>query len=83
MAEPNLMAIINGLIIVVFLILVTASVAVVGSMIVLTLFDLALSRKRSSGTTAVIDTDPEITNRSNFEMEFRNWRSERGATEED
>jgi hypothetical protein len=77
------MAIINGLIIVVFLILVTASVAVVGSMIVLTLFDLALSRKRSSGTTAVIDTDPEITNRSNFEMAFRNWRSERGATEED
>jgi hypothetical protein len=32
-AEPNLMAIINGLIVAVFLILVTASVAVVGSMI--------------------------------------------------
>ena len=82
-AEPNLMAIINGLIVAVFLISVTASVAVVGSMIVLTLFDLALSRKRPSGTTAVIDSDPEITNRSNFEMAFSNWRRERGATEED
>ena len=82
-AEPNLMAIINGLIVAVFLILVVASVAVVGSMIVLTLFDLALSRKRPSGTTAVIDSDPEITNRSNLEMAFSNWRRERGATEED
>jgi hypothetical protein len=58
------MAIINGLIVAMFLILVVASVAVVGSMIVLTLFDLALSRKRPSGTTAVLDSDPEITNRS-------------------
>jgi hypothetical protein len=82
-AELNLMAIINGLIVAVFLILVTASVAVVGSMIVLTLFDLALSRKRPSGTTAVIDSDPEITNRFNLEMAFSNWRRERGVTEED
>ena len=78
-AEPNLMAIINGLIVAVFLILVTASVAVVGSMIVLTLFDLALSRKRPSGTTAVIDSDPEITNRSNLELALGNWRRERGG----
>jgi hypothetical protein len=56
---------------------------VVGSMIVLTLFDLALSRKRPSGTTAVIDSDPEIANRSNLEMAFSNWRRERGATEAD
>ena len=82
-AEPNLMAILNGLIVAVFLILLVASVAVVGSMIALTLFDLALSRKRPSGTTAVIDSDPEITNRSNLEMAFSNWRRERGATEED
>jgi hypothetical protein len=82
-AEPNLMAIINGLIVAVFLILLVASVAVVGSMIALTLFDLALSRKRPSGSTTVIDSDPEITNRSNLEMAFSNWRRERGATEGD
>jgi hypothetical protein len=82
-AESNPMAIINGLIVAVFLILLVASAAVVGSMIVLTLFDLALSTKRPSGTTAVIDSDPEITNRSNLEMAFGNWRRERGATEED
>ena len=81
--EPNLMAIINGLIVAVFLILLVASVAVVGSMIVLTLFDLALSRRRPSGITAVINSDPEITNRSNLEMAFSNWRRERVATEED
>ena len=77
------MAIVNGLIVVVFLILVAASVAVVGSMIVLALFDLALSRKRPSATTEVIDSDSEITNRSNLERAFRNWRRERGVTEED
>ena len=73
------MTIINGLIVAVFLILVTASVA--GGRIDdrLDLFDLALSRKRPSGTTAVIDGDPEITNRSNLEMAFSNWRRERGG----
>jgi hypothetical protein len=68
------MAIINELIVVVFLILVAASVAVVGSMIVLALFDLVLSRKRPSATTEVIESDSEITNRSNWE---RYWRRER------
>jgi hypothetical protein len=68
------MAIINELIVVVFLILVAASVAVVGSMIVLALFDLVLSRKRPSATTEVIESDSEITNHSNWE---RYWRRER------
>jgi hypothetical protein len=68
------MAIINELIVVVFLILVAASVAVVGSMIVLALFDLVLGRKRPSATTEVIESDSEITNRSNWE---RYWRRER------
>jgi hypothetical protein len=27
----------------------------------------------------VIDSDPEITNRSNLEMAFSNWRRERGG----
>jgi hypothetical protein len=68
------MAIINELIVVVFLILVAASVAVVGSMIVLALFDLVLGRKRPSATTEVIESDSEITHRSNWE---RYWRRER------
>jgi hypothetical protein len=72
----NLMAIINGLIVAVFLILVAASVAVVGSMIV-------LGRKRPSATTEVIDIDSEIANRSNLEGAFSNWRRERGVTEDD
>lgn len=79
----NLMAIINGLIVAVFLILVAASVAVVGSMIVLALFDLVLGRKRPSATTEVIDIDSEIANRSNLEGAFSNWRRERGVTEDD
>ena len=76
------MAIINGLIVMVFLILVAASVAVVGSMIVLALFDLVLSRKRPSATTEVIDSDSVITNNSNLERAFSNWRRERDDTEE-
>ena len=71
------MAIINELIVLVFLILVAASVAVVGSMIVLALFDLAFSRKLPTATTEVIDSDPQITNRSNFERAISNWRRER------
>jgi hypothetical protein len=77
------MEIINGLIVAVFLVLVAASVAVVGSMIVLALFDLVLSRKRPSATTEVIDKDSETTNRSNLERAFSSWRRERDVTEKD
>jgi hypothetical protein len=77
------MAIINGLIVVVFLILVAASVAVVGSMIVLALFDLVLSRKGPSGvTTEVMDDHSKPANSSNLERAFSNWRRERNVTEE-
>ena len=44
------MAIINGLIVAVFLILVAASVAVVGSMIVLATFDLVLGTTEPSSS---------------------------------
>jgi hypothetical protein len=77
------MATINGLIVAVFLILLAASVAVVGSLMVLALFDLVLSRKRPSAKIEVIDSDSEITNSSNLEMAFSNWRRERSGTEED
>jgi hypothetical protein len=65
------------------LVLVAASVAVVGSMIVLALFDLVLSRKRPSATTEVIDKDSETTTRSNLERAFSSWRRERDVTEKD
>ena len=47
-----------------FLILLAASAAVVGSMIVLALFDLVFSRKRPSATAEVIDSDSEIADLS-------------------
>jgi hypothetical protein len=62
-----------------FLILVAASVAVVGSMIVSALFDLVPGRKRPSATTQVIESDSEIANRSNLERAFSDWRRERGV----
>ena len=61
------MVIFNGLIVTTFLILLAASAAVVGSMIVLALFDLAFSRKRASATTEVIDSDSDITNSYDLE----------------
>ena len=76
------MATLNGLVVAVFLILLAASVAVVGSLFVLTLFNLVLSRKRPSATTEVIASDSEITNNSNLERAFSNWRRERDDTEE-
>ena len=57
----------NGLIVTTFLILLAASAAVVGSMIVLALFDLVFSRKRPSATTEVIDSDSDITNSYDLE----------------
>ena len=76
------MAIFNGLIVLVFLILVAASVAVVGSMIVLALFDRVLSRKRSSGvTTEAKAGNPESTDSFNLERAFSNWRRERDVTD--
>ena len=77
------MATINGLIVAAFLILLAASVAVVGSLIALALFDLVLSKKRPSAKIEVIDSRSEITNSSNLETAFSNWRRERSVTEED
>ena len=51
------MAIINELIVLVFLILVAASEAALGPMIVLSLIDLAFSRNLPTATTEVIDSD--------------------------
>jgi len=75
------MAIFNGLIVLVFLILVAASMAVVGSMIVLALFDRLLSRKRSPGVTPEA-SNSESANSSNLELAFSNWRRERDVTDE-
>jgi len=75
------MAIFNGLIVLVFLILVAASMAVVGSMIVLALFDWFLSRKRSSGVTPEANNSESAAS-SNLERAFSNWRRERDVTDE-
>jgi hypothetical protein len=65
------MAIFKGLIALVFLILVVASVAVVGSMIALALFDRVLRRKRSSGvTTEAKACNSESTDSFNLERAF-------------
>ena len=62
--QSESLAIFNGLIVTMFLILLAASAAVVGSMIVLALFDLVFSRKRPSATAEVIDSDSEIADLS-------------------
>lgn len=64
----------NELIVVVFLILVAASVRV------LALFVLAFSSKRPTATTGVKESDSEITNRTNFEglLLFRGTRLKQG-----
>jgi hypothetical protein len=67
----NLMAIFNGLIVTMFLILLAASAAVVGSMIVLALFDLVFSRKRPSATAEVIDSDSEIADSYDLEAALK------------
>ena len=54
-----------------FLILLAASAAVVGSMIVLALFDLVFSRKRPSATAEVIDRDSEIADSYDLEAALK------------
>ena len=55
------MTILNGPIIATFLILLAASVAVVGSMIVLALFDVAFDRKRKTVIAVeMMDQDTEV-----------------------
>jgi hypothetical protein len=67
-------AIINGLIVGVFLILVAAAGSGCRIDDRLRTIDLVLGRKRPSATTELIDSDSEIANRSNLERALSNWR---------
>jgi len=73
------MAIFNALAITAFLLLLAASAAVVASMIVLALFDLAFGKKRNPlVTTEVTESDAEMMENSDppskAETEFANSR---------
>lgn len=73
----------DGLVVTVFLVLVAASVAVVGSLIVLALSDLLISRKHPSGVTKeLIDGNCETADSPSLEEAMSNWRRERDLTDE-
>jgi hypothetical protein len=64
----------DGLFVAVFLILLAASVAVAGSLLVLRLLDRVLGPPTPAAKPM---DDPELTEASNFEEAIRNWRRER------
>jgi hypothetical protein len=72
------MTILDSLFSTAFLILVAASVAVVGSMIVLALFDLAFRRKKKPLVDTEADGEPPQADPSAVESEGR-WNSTTGA----
>ena len=71
-----LASIVDGLLVTTFLILFIASIAVVGSMLVLALWDLVMSRKRQpiNGTS---DANP--AQGPDLEEAMSNWRHERDS----
>ena len=72
------MAIVDGLLVTTFLILFVASMAVVGSMLVLALSDLVLGKKRPSDlTTGVLDANSKLAHSPDLEEAMSNWRRER------
>ena len=54
------MSIFNGLLIAIFLLLLAASAAVVGSMVVLAIFDLAFRREHPSTPTEATNSNSEL-----------------------
>jgi len=61
-----------------FLVLFVASTAVVGSILVLALSDLVISRKRLSDvTTGMVDANSKIAHLPDLEEAMSNWRRER------
>ena len=68
-------SIVDGLLVTTFLILFIASIAVVGSMLVLALWDLVMSRKREPVINGKSDANP--TQGPDLEEAMSNWRRER------
>jgi hypothetical protein len=74
------MTILNGPIIATFLILLAASVAVVGSMIVLALFDVAFDKKRKTAIAVeMTDQDTEVFGRIDLNEPVSNSKAEVGV----
>jgi hypothetical protein len=73
------MAGLDGLIVAVFLILLAASAAVVGSMIALALLNRLLGP--SAVTTKPME-GPALTEKSNLEEALSNWRREREVSDD-
>ena len=69
-------SIVDGLLVTAFLILLVASIAVVGSMLVLALCDLVVSRKRPSDVTNGV-LDANLPHGPDLEEAMSNWRRER------
>jgi len=65
------MSIFNGLFIGIFLLLLAASAAVVGSMVVLAIFDLVFRRKHPSATTEATNSNSEIADSYQLEAVYR------------
>ena len=71
------MTILNGPIIATFLILLAASVAVVGSMIVLALFDLAFDKRRTTPIAVeTMEQDTEVFGRVDLNEPVLNSKTE-------
>ena len=72
------MAIVDGLLVTTFLILFVASMAVVGSMLVLALSDLVLGRKRPSDVaTGMLNANSKLAHSPDLEEAMSIWRRER------
>ena len=71
-------SIVGGLLVTTFLILFVASTAVVGSMLVLALSDLVVSRKRPSDVTNAM-LDAKLAHIPDLEEAMSNWRRERNV----
>ena len=70
-------SIVDGLLVTTFLILFIASIAVVGSMLVLALWDLVMSRKRQPRINGTSDANP--AQGPDLEEAMSNWRHERDS----
>jgi hypothetical protein len=74
------MAIVQGLLVTAFLILFIASLAVVGSMLVLALSDFVSPRRRpSNAPTGTFDANSTLAQGPDLEEAMSNWRRERGS----
>ena len=73
-------SIVDGLLVTTFLILFIASIAVVGSMLVLALWDLVMSRKRQPVINGKSDANP--AQGPDLEEAMSNWRRERDIADD-